>query len=174
MLRTSLLSSLGIPKPKEKAVNWIKFGCYRPFTYPFLIRNYIKLLDLLGIDYTYFDPEYCCGLPLVMESTENSLGKATALSEEFNRKNAELARQKGVETLAYCCIGCVYAAKYSMNESSERHIYILDLIFDSMEKRANRITPTVMGYFEDAILFTALVSPVFLLIGNVIGGYLAR
>jgi len=148
VLRNAVLAAHGIVNPKDKAANGIIFGCYRPFTTPFLIRDYIKLLDVLNIDYTWFDRENCCGLPFIMEEPEDvSLDPAT-VSEEFNRKNVALAREKNAETLAYCCIGCVYAAKQSINEAPEKHRYILDLICDAMEKRTTTTTPTVMGYFE--------------------------
>lgn len=149
VLRNVVLAAHGIANPKAKAAYGIIFGCYRPFTTPFLLRDYIRLLDLLDIDYTWLDREYCCGWPLMVEQPEN----AGQVSEGFNRKNIELAGQKGADTLAYCCIGCAYAAKYFIKEAPEQHIYVLDLIIDAMEKRKNKTKPIVVGYFEGCHAF---------------------
>jgi Fe-S oxidoreductase len=148
VLRNAVLAAHGIVNPKGEARNGIIFGCYRPFTTPFLLRDYIRLLELLGMDYTWFDREYCCGLPLLMGDAEGAWDNVAAASEESNRKNIDLAREKGAETLVYCCVGCVYSAKQSISESPERHRYILDLICDAMEKRTNKMAATTMGYFE--------------------------
>jgi len=148
VLRNAILAAHGIADPKARAANGIFFGCYRPFTTPFLLRDYVRLLELLGVDYTWFDREYCCGFPLFVQDEEDASDKPAAVSEQFSRKNVDLARDKGAETLAYCCVGCVYAAKQSISEAPERHRYILDLICDGMEKRTNRMAPTVVGYFE--------------------------
>ena len=53
ILRSAVLAAHGIPAPKEQGRNCIIFGCYRPFNTPFFVRDCIRLLDLLDIDYTY-------------------------------------------------------------------------------------------------------------------------
>ena len=111
VLRSVILTAHGIPSPRDKAENCIIFGCYRPFATPFLLRDCIRLLDLLHIDYTYLDREYCCGFPLVMASSKGDRADACNAGREFNRMNLELARQKGAAKLAYCCAGCVHAAR---------------------------------------------------------------
>ena len=67
VLRARLLAALGIPAPKAQAENCILFGCYRPFADPFLVRDYLRVLDLLNVDYTYLDQEQCCGVPFAMQ-----------------------------------------------------------------------------------------------------------
>lgn len=153
VLRAAALTAHGIPKPKEHAENGIVFGCYRPFTTPFLLHDYVKLLDLLSVDYTYFEKEYCCGLPLLMQSGKEDHEKARSFGVEFNRLNLELARDKGATTLAYCCVGCAYMAKGSAEDTSHRQIYILDLILDELEKKPLKIAPTAIGYFEGCHTF---------------------
>ncbi len=153
ILRAAVLAAHGIPMPKESAENGIVFGCYRPFTTPFLLHDYTRLLDMLGVDYTYFEREYCCGLPLIMQSGQEDQGNARSLGVEFNRLNLGLAHQKRVNTLAYCCVGCAYMAKSSAKDAPERHIYILDLIFDKLDKEPLKVAPTVIGYFEGCHTF---------------------
>jgi len=155
VLRAGVLAAHGISKPKDNAKNCIIFGCYRPFTTPFLVRDYIRLLDMLNIDYTYLDHEYCCGVPLAM-TTMNSgeqLDNAMSVGREFNQLNLNLAQQKGAIKLAYCCAGCVHAAKNAFNETSDSHVYIVDLILDEIEKHHLKIPPTVIGYFEGCHTF---------------------
>jgi len=148
VLRAVVLAAHGVSKPKDQAQNCVIFGCYRPFTTPFFVRDSIRLLDMLGIDHTYLDQEYCCGAPFAMMALEEQRDYAMNVGREFNRQNLNLAQQKGATKLAYCCVGCVHAAKDTFREMSDRHVYILDLILDGLEKRHLKILPTVMGYFE--------------------------
>jgi len=147
-LRAGVLAAHGIAKPKAEAENCIIFGCYRPFTTPFLVRDSIRLLDMLHVDYTYLDQEYCCGAPLVMSGSDDQAVDVLAAGREFNQMNLDLARRKGAARLAYCCAGCVHSARDSFREASEDHVYILDLILDGLEQRRLRIPPVVVGYFE--------------------------
>ncbi len=159
VLRAAVLTAHGIPKPKESAENGIVFGCYRPFTTPFLLRDYTQILDILGVDYTYFEKEYCCGLPLIMQCGGEDQENARSFGVEFNRLNLGLAHQKGVKTLAYCCVGCAYMAKSSAEDTSDHQIYILDLILDKLDKEPLKVAPTVTGYFEGCHTFYKTLFP---------------
>ena len=55
-----LESSISLPKPRETAENLVFFGCYLPFLMPQLLRNYIEILERLGVEYTYLEKEFCC------------------------------------------------------------------------------------------------------------------
>ena len=158
VLRNAVLAAHGISNPKTQATYGIIFGCYPPFTTPFLLQYYIKLLDLLEIDYTWFDREYCCGWPLLVEDGEVSKNSA-AISEEFIRKNLTLANEKEATTLTYCCVSCVHAAKQAIREAPEQHTYILDVICEAMEKRINTTAPAVVGYFEGCHSFNHTYFP---------------
>ena len=69
MLKVQILKAFGIPEPRENAENLIVFGCYPPFSYGFVLRDYIKILNLLNIEYTHLEKEFCCGSPLKTMST---------------------------------------------------------------------------------------------------------
>ena len=153
VLRAAVLAAHGIPKPKDSAENGIVFGCYRPFSTPFLLRDYTRLLDILGVDYTYFEKEFCCGLPLIMQRTGEDLENAVTFCAEFNRLNLGIAHQKGVNTLAYCCVGCAYMARSAEKKASVHQTYIVDLILDKLEKKPLKVAPTIMGYFEGCHTF---------------------
>ncbi len=153
VLRAGVLADHGIPKPKDSAENGMVLGCYLPFFIPFLLRDYIRLLDILDIDYTYFEKEFCCGLPLVMQRVGEDQGSAMTAGVEFNRLNLDLARQKKVNTLAYCCVGCAYMAKSFDEEASISQTYIVDLILDELEKKPLKVAPTLIGYFEGCHTF---------------------
>jgi Fe-S oxidoreductase len=159
VLRSRLLAGLGIPKPKAQAGNCIIFGCYRPFSEPFLVRDYLRVLDLLNVDYTYLDQEQCCGVPFAMKKPSPERDAALAASTEFNRQNDELARQKGATRLAYCCTGCAYAARTVFPEALDSHVYMPDLIFDHLEQRKLTIAPTSIGYFEGCHTFAKSAYP---------------
>jgi len=159
VLRNRLLTALGIAPPKARADNCIIFGCYRPFADPFLVRDYLCVLDLLNVDYTYLDNEYCCGVPFAMQKRSPERDAAVAASTEFNRQNDEMARQKGATRLAYCCTGCAYAARTDLPDSLGSHVYIPDLIFDHLEQRRLAIAPTTIGYFEGCHTFAKSAYP---------------
>ncbi|WP_027180425.1 (Fe-S)-binding protein [Maridesulfovibrio bastinii] len=144
ILRNDVLTAHGICNPKKRAANGIIFGCYRPFTTPFLLQDYIRLLDVLGVDYTWLEKEYCCGLPLVTKNLEKGLAQGA----KFIQKNRELAAQKGADKLYYCCVGCASAARQASAGSDECHGYILDLILDSIKQRQTKTVSMKLGYFE--------------------------
>ncbi len=147
-LRGRVLESVGIPKPKETAENLIIFGCYLPFTIPLLLRDYIKILDHLGMDYTYLEKEFCCGVPMIATATGEEREKAIRAGREFMRMNSDLAQRKGATTLSYCCVGCAHAAKSTFPDESSRHVHYPDLIIERLEEETLRIAPTVVGYYE--------------------------
>jgi hypothetical protein len=159
VLRNRLLAGLGIAPPKARAENCIIFGCYRPFADPFLVRDYLRVLDLLGVDYTYLGNEYCCGVPFAMQKRSQERDAAVAASTEFNLRNDELARQKGASRLAYCCTGCAYAARTDLPDALDSHVYIPDLIFDHLGQRRLAIAPTTIGYFEGCHSFAKSAYP---------------
>ena len=153
VLRAAVLAAHGISKPKDKARNCVIFGCYRPFNSPYFVRDAIRLLEILDIDYTYLAQEYCCGAPLAMKASKGQRADMIALGDDFNRQNFDLARQKGASKMAYCCCGCVHAARNTFKETLDSHVYILDLIMDGLGKRRLRIPETVVGYFEGCHTF---------------------
>jgi Fe-S oxidoreductase len=159
VLRAGVLAAHGIANPRDKADLAVFFGCYRPFTTPFLLQDYLRLLDILGVDYTFFARENCCGLPLAMQSGPAELERNLAAGYEFNRRNLELARDKGASRLAYCCIGCAYTAQHHFKDSPGEHAYMLDVIFDALEGKHLRIAPLTVGYFEGCHTFYKGVFP---------------
>lgn len=143
MLRRQLLHSLGIKAPKDEAENVVIFGCYKPFTSPDMIREYLKLFDLLNIDYTWLEKEYCCGFPVLGQHPDQ-----IEHGRRFNKKNIAMAEEKKAKSLIYCCIGCATAARHLVEDSTPQLRYVLDIILDAMEKRQYKISPITIGYFE--------------------------
>jgi Fe-S oxidoreductase len=143
-----LESSISLPKPRETAENLVFFGCYLPFMMPQLLRNYIEILERLGVEYTYLEKEFCCGEPMMETTTGADLEKSVEAGREFMLMNRELAEQKGVKTISYFCIGCAYVAKKYFPNDTIRHLYYPDLIIEKLENKALRVTTTVVGYYE--------------------------
>ncbi|GAB6037890.1 hypothetical protein JCM15519_24490 [Fundidesulfovibrio butyratiphilus] len=152
VLRAGALAAHDIVAPKPKAENGVFFGCYRPFTTPYWLQAALGCLDLLGVSNTFFDKEYCCGLPLIMQTVGEDQQAARAACREFNRLNTELAESKGASTLAYCCVGCAYTAK-GVAADPDRHVYILDLIAQAMPTIPVRTDPARFAYFEGCHVF---------------------
>ncbi len=152
-LRNATLAAHGIPKAKEHAANCVIFGCYRPFNTPFFLRDCVRLLELLKIDYTYLDREYCCGAPLLMAADDTRYQAARDAAKSFIGRNLEAARQKGAQLTAYGCNACAHAARDAFPQEAERNIYILDLILDHLADRPLKIKPVTVGYFEGCHAF---------------------
>ena len=148
VLRAGVLKSLGLPQPKQTAENMIVFGCYVPFTSLTLLRDYIEILDIIGLDYTYLEDEVCCGAPMILASAGEEREKAIKAGKEFMQMNNDVARQKGATTIAYCCGGCKRMANGLSPEGAGRHMHLLDLVAEKLENETLRISPTVAGYFE--------------------------
>ena len=159
VLRGGLLTALGAPKAKEHAQACVIFGCYRPFTTPFLVRDSLRLLEVLHIDYTYLAEEYCCGAPLIMQADERTLPGIQATANEFIERNYAGAKKKGASRLVYCCAGCVHAAKNAYPKTSDEHVYINDLLMMHMNKRPLHLPATTMGYFPGCRTFFRNVYP---------------
>lgn len=148
VLRAGLLAALGVAPAKQSAANALLFGCYRPFTTPYLVRDVIRLLDLLAVDYTWLDKEYRCGLALIGQAGPGEEAAMRGLMQEFVGGNQALAQAKGAARLAYCCAGCTQVAKGSLPEAGANHVYILDLLLDALAGRHLAGQPLAVGYFE--------------------------
>jgi hypothetical protein len=159
VLRAGVLAAHGIARPRAEAEICVLFGCYRPFTTPFLVRDCIRLLEMLEIDYTYLDQEYCCGAPLAMLASDEQSDEIGAVSREFNQLNLNLAREKGATTLVYCCVGCMHAARNAFRDTSEDHVYILDVILDRLEQCELKAPLGAVGYFEGCHSFFGSTYP---------------
>ncbi len=148
-LRSRLLHALGIPRPKPIAGNIIKLGCMVPFSSPQYVQGCFKLLDLLGVDYTYLEKEYCCGASLVYQSKESEREKVLNVAREFTQMNRDLAQRRGAGNIVYLCASCAHFAKgVSCTDAADHHMYIWDLIADKLESKTLRVTPTTAAYYS--------------------------
>lgn len=123
------------------------------------MRDYIKLLHLLNIDYTYLEEERCCGAPFVMQDMGGQGGNADELCRELNTYNIDHAAEKGAGRLFYCCAGCVYTARDAFSSGQDSHAYILDLVFEKLEKQELSVPQTRMAYFEGCHTYYSKASP---------------
>jgi len=158
-LRSFSLLGTGILMPKPKAANVIIFGCYLPPLFPLLLRDYLEILDLLGIDHTYLQNEFCCGAPMIVTGDAIEQEKAREAAKEFVQKNLDLAREKGATTLVYCCAWCAHLAKSLFPDEASSHVYYPDIVIEKLEKENMRVAPTVMGYFEGCHTLNSLYAP---------------
>lgn len=158
VLRNATLAAGGVRGPRQTAGIGVFLGCYRPFTTPGLVRDALKLLDILGADYTFYDKEYCCGLPLLMADPD-APREGLAAAGEFTGKNLDLARQNGATSMAYCCLGCAYMARHTLAGSGLEQAFILDVILDHLGDQTLKVAPTVTGYFQGCQTFYQAVLP---------------
>ena len=154
LLRHGLLKALGVPEPNPKAEMFMTFGCYIPFWSPFKLRDYVKLLSVLGIEYNWADREICCGAPFMQDGLEfvglpdYTKQRMLAKGHEFMQSNWDIAREHGQETMLYACSVCATLAKKAFPEQVDRHLWIYEVMLDKLEQMTLEATPTVIGYFE--------------------------
>ncbi len=155
LLKAGLLRAIGIPEPKEKAEDFLTFGCYVPFMSISKLRDTMKLMDLLGIDYTYSaEKEICCGAPPLEDSIisigvpEEEKQKVKAACRDFMQYNWDLGKQAGAKNMIYACQVCAALVRNTFPEDADRHRWVYDVMMDKLEEKTLEITPTVMGYFE--------------------------
>lgn len=141
--------ALGIDPPRDRAETCIIFGCYFPMMLPLSVRNYLRLLNRVGIEFTFLKKEYCCGEFLVMTAkSEEEMARAKQASREFISMNISLAQDVGACNIAYFCTRCAYLAKEAFPASPVRQIHYPDIIMDQLQKQQLRIEPAAVGYYR--------------------------
>lgn len=153
-LRKTLLHGLGIRRKLNSAETVVIFGCAMPFGMPRQVLSSLKILDTLGVEYTFLrDKEYCCAVPVIEMGRPQDQEKAKAASNEFVRANLQAALGLGAKRVAYLCQWCVYSVRKNVPEEKAPQLYFYDLllqpdVFASLQKRTLRVPKTRVGYFE--------------------------
>lgn len=153
-MRRAMLHALGLRPKRGPAENLIVLGCMSAFGQINLLMSYLKLLDRLGVSYTFIkDKEYCCGSPLLQDAigrhaSEAERQKAADAAKEFMALNTDQGRKLGVKNVAYFCQACGWQAKYFFPDDDVKHMYHLDLVVDNIKDRPLSVKPARVGYYE--------------------------
>ncbi len=87
-------------KPSERAKVLIFAGCMASYVDRDSVKALAAIMEHLGIEYVALaDKEYCCGMPLY-------LAGAIEEAKDVARKNIELFRELGIETIVTPCPSC--------------------------------------------------------------------
>ncbi|MBA3037319.1 MAG: (Fe-S)-binding protein [Desulfobacterium sp.] len=154
VLRTGVLRNIGVKEANPKSENFIVWSCYVPFWSTNKLRDTVKIVNALGIDYNYSDKEVCCGAPMVQDSreiigiSEERKKEMDAQAHKMRQFNVDLAEKSGQKIMVYACQVCAAVVKRSFPDEPERHRFIYDLIMDKMENMDLKIEPTTIGFFE--------------------------
>lgn len=168
-LRGMALAANGFSNPPDRADLALVFGCYRPFSTPYILREIAWLLAALGIRHTWLEKEYCCGLPLMHQVAAKDRQEMKEKAGRFVEANRSAAGSKGAKAIAYCCAGCAHVARSVALEGGQEfspehtldtapdaapslipdQAYILDTLLDALRGRALS-APSGMhvAYFE--------------------------
>ncbi|MDP2953066.1 MAG: (Fe-S)-binding protein [Chloroflexota bacterium] len=148
-MRWRLLRGLGIEEPKAKAQNAVLLGCWALFLEPDATRNYFTLMKRLGIDYTYFDEEMCCGIGPVERAKGDEREKAERAAKEFMASNLEKVEKAGAKNAIYLCLWCAHLAKKFFPDSPIGQMHYPDILLERLSKEKLRLeSPRVIGYYE--------------------------
>lgn len=155
LLRSALLSSIGLAPPKQSAENFVVFGCYVPFMAIPELQAFIRLLQLAEIDYTYSpDKEVCCGAPIWEDTIELVDMKDERRKEiqdkckGFMESNNSLGRQAQAKNMIYTCHNCAALARRIFAEDSDHHLWINDLLVERLRDKTLEIEPATYGYYK--------------------------
>lgn len=153
-LRRAMLHALGLRPKRGPAENLIVMGCMSAFGQINLLMSYFKLLDRLGVSYTFLkDKEYCCGSPLLQDAigrhaSPEEIKKAADAARGFMVMNIDQGKQRAVKNVAYFCQACAFQAMYLFPEEETRQLYHLDLVVENIKDTPLRLEPTRIGYYE--------------------------
>ncbi|MBU1052323.1 MAG: hypothetical protein KKC46_00655 [Proteobacteria bacterium] len=155
LLRSALLSSIGLATPKQSAENFLVFGCYIPFMAIPELQASIKLLNLTDIDYTYSpDKEVCCGAPIwedtveLVDMEDERRKEIQSKCKGFMEMNNSLGKKAQAANMIYMCHNCASLARRTFNEDKSHHLWIYDLLVDRLHDRALEIEPATYGYYK--------------------------
>lgn len=158
-LRYFVLRSLGLSQPKEQAENIICFGCYPLFIRLNEIRAYLSLLDRLGIEYSYLEKEYCCGLGLIERTTGAEREQGIIEAKKFIGLNIAGAENQKTRNMVHSCIWCVYIARRLYPQHKLTQKYALDILVDRMPRDSLSVKPLRVGYYEGCHSRGATIAP---------------
>ncbi|MDO8473279.1 MAG: FAD-dependent oxidoreductase, partial [Dehalococcoidia bacterium] len=164
-LRKTLLHGLGVKRKLDRAETVIIFGCAMPFGMPRQVLSSLKILDTLGVEYTFLrDKEYCCAVPVIEMGRPQDQEKARAASSGFVKANLQAALGLGAKRVAYLCQWCVYAVSKNVPEEKVPQLYFYDLLLQpdvlaKLKQRPLRVPRTRVGYFEGCHLRNLAYAP---------------
>ena len=149
--RTFALWGMGLDKPKETAENVIVFGCFPPFANQKDIQAYFKLLDRLGIEYTWLEDENCCGSPVLDRSVDPQSERrelALETARESIGKSIAGARERQAKRMVHMCVWCTYIGKMLFPDDEIAQVHLQEILLDRLATEDLKVEPTTIGYFE--------------------------
>ena len=148
-LRLMALGANGFSNPPERADLGVVFGCYRPFSTPYILRELAWLFAALGIRHTWLEKEYCCGLPLLHQVAAEDRPQMREKAGGFVAANIQAAAAKGAKSVAYCCAGCAHVALSVADGQGPHTAYVLDTLLDALQGQTVQATEGMkVAYFE--------------------------
>lgn len=148
-LRKMMMQNLSFQPPKTIADNAIVFGCYSLYSnHTRLLKTYIRLMEYLGVDYTFLENEYCCGSSLVQSSKSSERNQAIDAARSFLQLNSQQAIEQNIKTIAYFCSSCARIANSLLHDDTIKHKYLLDLLLDHVIPSQLQHREATVGYFE--------------------------
>jgi len=151
LLRNWLLDSLRLeerPDPEYMIIT----GCIRVFDSTLALRRYFRLLDKLGIAYTFLRmSEYCSNLPALHTAKgEEAWQAAWTGARDLMEMNLAQARELGVRNPVYFCSDGFAVAQevFTRFGMDMEPLFYLDILSDRLEGRELRLEPCVVGYYQ--------------------------
>jgi hypothetical protein len=148
-LRNAVLGGIEVPRKKGHAENLVKVGCACYGTI-LMVRYYCILLQKLGIDYAFFEKEYCCLAPLLYPilALGEDRNNVDELSRQLQSTHLDEARSRGAKNIIYFCQWCALRNKWFFADSDINQLYQLDILCDSEVWKGRKLCLTgKIGYY---------------------------
>ncbi|MBW1892105.1 MAG: hypothetical protein JRI91_00210 [Deltaproteobacteria bacterium] len=114
--RVEVMDAHGMPYDQQ-AENTIITGCQILGTIPHILKQFTKVLDRDGINYTFLSKEYCCGnnlyRPAIKAKDDEAMAECRSLSKEFVGLNINKARELGSKRIIIFCSPCYPIYKHA-------------------------------------------------------------
>ncbi|MHA1429705.1 MAG: heterodisulfide reductase-related iron-sulfur binding cluster [Candidatus Freyarchaeota archaeon] len=149
---------LGLNMDKEAKYTIIA-GCNNPFGLFKPFNDFVELMRLFDVDYTFLKKEYCCGNLAYRGISAEERPKMEEYSRQFIENNLKQAKKLGSEAIVTFCCVCAYLYNRFFGEEYEgmRILYFPEFLLETM-KGSPRLDREV-AYYEGCYRYQKELAP---------------
>jgi Fe-S oxidoreductase len=149
---------LGLNMDKPSSYTIIA-GCANPFALFEPFRDFVELMRLFNVDYTFLKKEYCCGNLAYREVSEEEKPKLEECSKQFIENNLKQALKLGSKAIVTFCCVCAYLYNRFFGDEYEgmRILYYPEFLLETM-KGTPRLDKNV-AYYEGCYKYQRRIAP---------------
>ncbi|MGQ9720807.1 MAG: heterodisulfide reductase-related iron-sulfur binding cluster [Candidatus Jordarchaeum sp.] len=134
-------------------------GCANPFGLFEPFKDFIELLGLFNVDYTFLKKEYCCGNLAYREIPKEDRPKLEEYSRQFIENNLKQAKKLGSEAIVTFCCVCAYLYNRFFGDEYEGMsiLFFPELLLETM-KGIPKLNKSI-AYYEGCYRYQRDLAP---------------